>query len=94
MVLHGPAIASERVQHKLCLVATDQSALIEVLRRLAEEESCVFVKYSVRARDGMYFGRCILADATAVGQLWFSFRRHQQVACTIQDDSFVARYRP
>jgi hypothetical protein len=79
---------------KLCFVATDQSLLADVLRQLAERPDCHYVKYSVHPRDGMYLGRCFLADECEVGKLWAKFKRHPRLFCSVQDDDFTARFRP
>ena len=49
-------------QKKLCFVATDQALLADVLGQLAERPDCVYVKYSIDPRDGMYLGRWFLMD--------------------------------
>ena len=69
MAICGPAWKDESrgCQKKLCFVATDQAMLADVLRQLAERPDCVYVKYSVYQKDGMYLGRCFLMDEHEVG---------------------------
>jgi hypothetical protein len=96
MSLWGPAWNDETqgCQKKLCFVATDQALLVEVLLELAERPDCVYLKYSVWPRDGMYLGRCFLSDEHAVGELWAKYKGHPRLFCSVQDDEFTARFRP
>ncbi len=96
MAICGPAWDPQRqgCQKKLCFVATDRALLADVLRRLAERPDCVYVKYSVSPRDGMYLGRCFLLDEHEVGRLWAEYKRHPRLFCSVQDDDFTAPFRP
>jgi hypothetical protein len=96
MEIRGPAwYAGERgSQKKLCFVATDQELLADVLRQMAERLDCCYVKYSVYPRDGMYLGRCFLIDEHEVGLLWAEYKAHPRLFCSVQDDDFVAPFRP
>jgi hypothetical protein len=91
----GPAWHPERsgCQKKLCFVARDKMLLAEELGRLAERPDCVYVKYSLYQKDGMYLGRCFLTDEEEVGALWAIYHEHPRLFCTVQDDDFTARYR-
>ena len=75
-------------------VATDQALLADVLRQLAARPDCYYVKYSVYSRDGMYLGRCFLADEHEVGVLWAKYKEHPRLFCSVQDDDFTAPFRP
>jgi len=80
-------------EKKLCLVATDQLLLAEVLGQLADRPDCYYVKYSVRPRDGMYLGRCFLLDEQEVGALWAKYKAHPRMMCSVQDDEFTRSFR-
>jgi hypothetical protein len=95
MEIRGPAWNQKPCcQKKLCFVASDQARLAELLGQLAERSDCVYVKYSVEPRDGMYLGRCFLMDEHEVGLLWAKYKAHPHVFCSIQDDEFTAPFRP
>ena len=96
MHCHGPEWykGNPGCQKKLCFVATDQALLADVLYELAERPDCVYVKYSVHPRDGMYLGRCFLVDEHEVGVLWAKYKEHPRLFCSIQDDDFTAPFRP
>jgi hypothetical protein len=79
---------------KLCLVATDQRFLAEILLELSNDARCHFVKYSRRPKDGMYLGRCFVTDDDLLGALWARYKRHPKLMCSLQDDAFVERFRP
>jgi hypothetical protein len=92
----GPAKARDErcVNKKMCLVATDQQLLADVLAELARREDCYFVKYSVEPKEGMYLGRCFLTDASELGRLWAELKDHPRLMCTLQDDDFTRAFRP
>jgi hypothetical protein len=96
MHYHGRAWnqQNEGCQKKLCFVATDQALLADVLRQLGARPDCVYVKYSVYPRDGMYLGRCFLMDEHEVGVLWAKYHEHSRLFCSVQDDEFTAPFRP
>jgi hypothetical protein len=96
MAICGPAWKDESrgCQKKLCFVATDQAMLADVLRQLAERPDCVYVKYSVYQKDGMYLGRCFLMDEHEVGALWAEYKGHPRLFCSVQDDDFTSLFRP
>lgn len=79
---------------KLCFSATDLTLLADVLAMLAERPTAWFVKFSTRARDGMYLGRCFFADADSVGATWAEFKAHPRLLCSLQDDDFSRAWRP
>jgi hypothetical protein len=81
MAILGPAWDKHEnsSQKKLCFVATDQELLADVLGQLAERPDCVYVKYSVHPRDGMYLGRCFLEYDHEVGLLWARFKEHPRL---------------
>jgi hypothetical protein len=91
----GPARARGEAysNKKLCFTATSQELLARHLRRLSERDDCFFVKFSVRARGGMYLGRCFLTSDGAVGEAWALYKNHPSLFCTIQDDDFTASFR-
>ncbi len=78
---------------KLCFVATDQSFLAELLFELSNRDDCYMVKFTSQAKSGMYLGRCFLLDEHAVGTLWYQFKQHPKLMCTLQDDDFTESYR-
>jgi hypothetical protein len=80
-------------QRKLCFVATDRAVLTEILFRLSRRPDCFYVKYSIRAKAGMYLGRCFMLTDEVVGRLWARYKHHPAVMCTMQDDDFTKRYR-
>lgn len=85
--------AATAVRHKLCLVSRDLEALAATLSELADEAHCVVVKLSPRAKDGMYIGRCAMADLEMVGRTWQRLRKHPKLWCSVQDDAFVLPFR-
>ena len=96
MHIHGPAWSQSAPgsQKKLCFVARDQELLAEILGELAERPDCVYVKYSLYNRDGMYLGRCFMRDDHEVGVLWAKYKEHPLLFCSVQDDDFTAPFRP
>lgn len=78
---------------KLCLSSTDPAFLAGMLLSLSRRPDCYFVKFAVRARDGMYAGRCFLLEDRRVGELWRRLKGHPKLLCTVQDDEFTADYR-
>jgi hypothetical protein len=80
-------------QKKLCFVATNQELLAAVLEELASRPDCVYVKYSLYQKDGMYLGRCFLTDDHQVGLVWAQFKNHRRLFCSVQDDDFTAPFR-
>jgi hypothetical protein len=80
-------------QKKLCFVATNQALLADILEELAARPDCLYVKYSLYQKDGMYLGRCFLVDDHQVGLVWAEFKNHRRVFCSVQDDDFTAPYR-
>ena len=93
---HGPAWSAHEQgsQKKLCFVATNQALVANVLRVLAERPDCVYVKYSIHPRDGMYLGRCFLVDDYQVGLVWAEYKEHPRLFCSVQDDEFTLPFRP
>ena len=82
-------------QKKLCFVATNQELLAGVLEELASRPDCVYVKYSLYQKDGMYLGRCFLTDDHQVGLVWRSSRTIDACSVpyrmTISQPRFVGR---
>jgi hypothetical protein len=97
MLRRGPdkdAPEEQRLNMKLCLTATDQELLAEVLFELSDHPRCRAVKFSVEPKDGMYLGRAFINDADELGRLWQKYKRHPRLMCSIQDDDFTMQYRP
>jgi len=92
MERYGPA-TEQLSNKKLCLVATDLGALLEVLYELSLREECHYVKYSVTAKDGMHLGRCFLNSDELTGELWKQFKQHPKLLCSVQDDDFILPHR-
>lgn len=82
------------MQQEALLRGDGQGILADVLQQLAWRPDCVYVKYSVRPREGMYLGRCFLKDEYEVGLLWAEFKNHPRLFCSVQDDDFTAPFRP
>lgn len=82
-----------RCNKKLCLTATDKPFLIRLLHDLSLRDDCVFVKYSIAPRDGMYLGRCFLTDEFRIGALWRELKAHPKLMCSVQDDDFTLQFR-
>jgi hypothetical protein len=80
-------------QKKLCFVARSQGLLAEVLKELASRPDCLYVKYSLYQKDGMYLGRCFLEDDFQVGLVWADFKKHPRLFCSVQDDDFTSQFR-
>jgi trans-2,3-dihydro-3-hydroxyanthranilate isomerase len=93
--LDGPARkrAEGYSNRKLCFTSTRQDLLARHLRQLAARDDCYFVKFGVRARGGMYLGRCFLSSDAAVGELWALYKNHPTLFCTVQDDDFTLGFR-
>jgi hypothetical protein len=90
---NGPQRSAGYSQKKLCFTSTDRALLARHLLELSRRQDCVFVKFGVNARGGMYLGRCFLATDQAVGEVWAEYKRHPSVFCTVQDDDFVEQFR-
>ena len=84
---------SPHSQKKVCLAATDHEFLIRFLYALSLRNDCYYVKYSTRARDGMYLGRCFLETDEAAGRLCQDLKAHPKLLVTIQDDEFFNGFR-
>ena len=84
----------EQVNMKLCLTATDQELLANVLREIADHPRCRAVKFSVQPKDGMYLGRAFINDRSELGRLWQQYKRHPRLMCSVQDDDFTMQFRP
>jgi len=99
MARRGPAYtdpdpdARAPLNKKLCLVATDQAFLVELLLELSRREDAFFVKYSVAPRDAMYLGRCFLTDEWALGTLWQELKVNPKLMCSVQDDDWSIEFR-
>lgn len=90
----GPAGLQEPyAQQKLCFTATDRELLARHLLALSRRDDCVFVKFGVKDRGGMFLGRCFLLTQQAVGEVWAMYKRHPTIFCTVQDDDFTERFR-
>ena len=83
---------------KLCITATDESYLVELLFKLSNRDDCFFVKYSPsgspKCRDGMFLGRVFLTSEAKTGELWTSLRTDIKLMCNIQDDIALDKFRP
>ena len=79
---------------KLCFTATRRDSLERHLLALSRRSDCYWVKFGVKARGGMFLGRCFLTTDEAVGQTWAEYKRHPSLFCTVQDDDFTERFRP
>ena len=90
----GPARQSDQYSNrKLCFVATDQQLLMETLFELSQRDDCFFVKLTVKARDGMFLGRCFFTSDEVVGAHWAKYKNHPKMMCNVQDDDFTKPYR-
>jgi len=87
----GPGVPHS--QKKLCLTAADAAFLIRVLYDLSIRSDCYYVKYSVRARDGMYLGRCFLLTDSAAAHLCRDLKSHPKLLVSLQDDEFFNDFR-
>ncbi len=79
---------------KICFVATDKAFLIELLYELSNQPGCYYVKYSTKACDGMYLGRCFFVAPEDAGATWAKYKPHPKLMCSIQDDDFALAFRP
>lgn len=92
---NGPANSGQPApcQWKLCITATDEEYLVNLLYNLSKRKDCFFVKYSPsgspKCRDGMFLGRVFLSDPEAVVALWSELRTDKKLMCSIQDDNAV-----
>jgi hypothetical protein len=95
--LHKFGPARERGEshctHKLCITATDEAALADLLNDLVSRDDCYFVKRSCIPRDGMFLGRCFLTDEAEVGRLWQHLKAHPKFYCSVQDDDWSVGFR-
>ena len=82
---------------KLCITATDENYLVELLYNISEREDCYFVKFSPsgspKCRDGMFLGRVFLTTKEKTGELWCKLRTDTKLMCNIQDDNETTKYR-
>ncbi len=78
---------------KLCLVATDPALLVDVLYGISRRKDCYHVKYGLRARDGMYLGRCFLATDHAAAELCNELKGHARLMVSLQDDDWFDKFR-
>lgn len=80
-------------EKKVCFAATDKEFLVRFLYELSLRDDCYYVKYSTRARDGMYLGRCFLKADDAAGTLCRELKAHPKFLVTLQDDEFFNPFR-
>ncbi len=84
-------------QWKLCLTATDEEYLVELLYEISQRDDCYFVKYSPggspKCRDGMFLGRVFLTTEAEIGKLWKELRTDAKLMCSVQDDGAMEKYR-
>jgi hypothetical protein len=84
-------------QWKLCITATDEDYLVELLFKLSNRADCYYVKYSPngspKCRDGMFLGRVFLTTEAEIGKLWKELRRDSKLMCSVQDDGAMTKYR-
>jgi hypothetical protein len=78
---------------KLCLVATDQDFLIELLYEIVSHPKAYYAKYSAKPKDGMYLGRVFFVEADPLGEFWAKYKTHPKLMCNVQDDDFTDLYR-
>jgi len=82
---------------KLCITATDEKYLVELLFELSNREDCYYVKYSPngspKCRDGMFLGRVFLTTEAEIGKLWKELRTDAKLMCSVQDDGAMEEYR-
>jgi putative acetyltransferase len=78
---------------KLCLVATDAAFLLDCLYGLSLRADCFYVKFGTISRDGMYLGRCLLADDEAASELCQELKGHPKLMVSLQDDAWFAKFR-
>ncbi len=99
MTRKGKAFVEGKVpcQWKLCIAATDEDYLVELLFTISEREDCYFVKYSPadspKCRDGMMLGRIFLTTKEATGKLWAELYTDSKIMCSLQDDDATERFR-
>ena len=93
-VRDGAGAAGTYCNRKLCLVATDKRYLVRLLHAYSLRADCFWVKFTPDARDGMYLGRVFFADERAVGAEWAALKDDRKILCSVQDDDFIAPYRP
>ena len=91
----GPAkeAGKKPCQKKLCFISSDETQLAEILLEISKRPDCYSVKYSNKARKGVYGGRCFLDNPKAVGELWAEYKAHPHLICHVQDDDFLKPYR-
>lgn len=82
---------------KLCITATDEEYLVNLLYELSLREDCYYVKFSPggspKCRDGMFLGRVFLTTEEETGKLWKELRCDAKLMCSIQDDAATEKYR-
>lgn len=78
---------------KLCFTSTRRDLLERHLLALSRRRDCYWVKFAVKARAGMFLGRCFLTTDESVGRVWAEYKRHPSLFCTVQDDDFTRRFR-
>ena len=95
MAIDGPGRSpgAEYCRRKLCFSATDLPFLAELLRSLAQDPDCYFVKYSTYDRDGIHLGRCFFLNEDKVGRTWALYKAHPKLLCSVQDDQFTRPWR-
>jgi hypothetical protein len=77
----------------VCLAATDRESLVRFLYELSLRDDCYYVKYSTRARDGMYLGRCFLETDEDAATLCQDLKAHPKFLVALQDDEFFNGFR-
>lgn len=83
----------EYSKKKLCFAATDKEFLMNLLFEFSQDANCYFVKFTEKARDGMYLGRAFFVSDEIAAQQWAKYKPHPKLLCSIQDDEFVKPYR-
>jgi len=97
--IKGPANigGSSPCQWKLCVAATDEIYLAELLYEISKRNDCFSVKFSPegspKCRGGMYLGRVFLTTEDKIGELWRELRTDKKLMCCIQDDKATQKFR-
>lgn len=95
LCIDGPAkkAGKKHSNMKVCFTCRDSDFLKALLRKVAKEEECYWVKMSTTPRDGMYLGRCFFTSKDHAARLWAQYKTHPRFMVTLQDDEFAEAYR-
>jgi len=95
LCIDGPAknAGRDHSNMKVCFTCRSGDLLRALLKQVAQDEECYWVKMSAKPRDGMFLGRCFFTTKERAASLWAKYKTHPRLMVTLQDDDFASKFR-